>query len=200
MHTSDNDRVIYVIEYSRRGYSQACFKIGLTVDFAKRRRQHERGHGGLKGWLRTVSTKTAQVTRAQAGIVEHIWTLLYIAAYGFLRVRGAQYDSPNMNGPDGAGATFRSLYGVHKQWVRRAYQETATCLQRCYVCHGSHQKRQCPQGSIQPGDLDRFLATGLDSYDRPVLDVCVGAVTACPRVRAKGVDRMRRMLAWTLNA
>lgn len=192
--------VVYSIEYKRTGYDDPCFKIGLTSDINRRRRQHERHIDGLKGWQKTLSVKTIPVRPEHAGILEEIWTLMYIAAYGFRRVRGAQYDSPNMNGYEGQNVTFSSMSFGYKQWVRRAYQQVATCLQLCYRCHTPlHQKRQC-YGKASNFHLDRFIHSGVPGYDSPpVLDLQLGVITDRKSVRLSGQERILKMLKWTMN-
>ncbi len=192
-------KTVYVIEYKRHGFEKTCFKIGITIDIKKRRRQHENHNLGLKGWIKTISVRTTKVPVDDASAVEVLWTNQYIAAYGMLRVRGAHYDSGNMS-KNGINTQYNSLHNCFKGWASKAFTETAATFDRCYKCHGCHQARRCPQTLAKSVYMDRFLSEGVPGITSPKLVLTVDAgVVVYPNRRLSGKERLRWLLHWSMN-
>ena len=140
---------IYVLEYEREGHDDTHFKVGITNDPQRRRRQHESRLAGLR---RITSFASARIDPAQAGEAELLLTLKYMAAHGFRRVRGSLYDHPRQE--------------KFPKWVCGAYKLVATMFQRCYYCHGTgHLGSWCPNRGSEAACRARFVESGVPGVD-----------------------------------
>lgn len=198
-------QTVYIIKYTREGYAEPCYKIGITNDFEKRLSQHEDRRYGLKGWIETLSTTQMIVPREHAGKFEQIWANEHINAFGFRRVRGGKYDSPTMNGAYGE-KKYEAMTRGGQVWVEGAFQQSATENQLCYYCHSSdHQSRHCKRKHNKAVYINRFIQSGVPGYDKPILELRSGDIKTFPMckpilktTRSRGKERILKMLTWTI--
>jgi hypothetical protein len=166
---------LYVLRYVREGHGRDCFKVGITDDPARRRREHE--GGALDGWVRTVSFSSVAVPDpARAGEVELTATMRHIAAHGFRYVRGSLFD--------------HAKQAHWPRWVNEAYRLVASVLNVCYKCHGAHVVSRCGDAGARAYFLEHGVR-GVDAVPRRF----VGEGVALARHRRR-LDRLNRLLEW----
>lgn len=175
---------LYVLKYVR-GYFGVSYKIGITNDPKRRRREHERD---LNGFVKTISFDVWQFRDPEvSGTVENIATILYMANVGFDRVRGSCYDYRDQSGllyqEDEVWKLDRSCR--RRRVIASAYHAVATCANVCYNCHDSHLRHQCPRSAspkhysqfrkngipeASPFDIDTVISPFMKSYEKIAIE------------------------------
>lgn len=147
------------MRYSRDCVEGDSYKIGITDFPTKRRLQHEQTLDGLVDTL-SFTAHLLQNPR-DAAMLEHQYTVVHIANYGFDKVRGSCYDYPDQNGrivtnyKDGTRRLDRSYR--RKKVIREAHDAVATCLNLCYNCHGPHLRSYCDAVDVPRNSHYRYF-------------------------------------------
>ena len=189
-HTPEKTH-LYVLEYERVCFADTCYKIGISNDPTRRRREHEQK---LHGFVRTISFNVWQFNDpAVGGTVENIMTILYMANVGFDRVRGSCYDYADQSGllyvrDDGTWKLDSS--SRRRKVIESAHHAVATCTNVCYNCHGPHLRNRCP--SSKPHKHHRYFRENGTALTSPVnIEAFISPFMKCYGKKVVGTFKAR---------